>query len=74
MLTVTVEDGTGRLAQVEGYEVAGKTGTAQKAKEGGGYYDGRYIASFVGMVPQTTRGWSSWLPWTIPPRNTWGPM
>jgi cell division protein FtsI (penicillin-binding protein 3) len=51
MLTVTVEDGTGTLAQVEGYEVAGKTGTAQKVKEGGGYYDDRYIASFVGMVP-----------------------
>jgi len=51
MLTVTVADGTGRLAQVEGYEVAGKTGTAQKVKDGGGYYDDRYVASFVGMVP-----------------------
>lgn len=51
MLTVTVADGTGKLAQVEGYEVAGKTGTAQKVKEGGGYYDDRVVASFVGMVP-----------------------
>jgi cell division protein FtsI (penicillin-binding protein 3) len=51
MLTVTVADGTGQLAKVEGYEVAGKTGTAQKVKEGGGYYDDRYVASFVGMVP-----------------------
>lgn len=51
MLTVTVEDGTGRLAQVDGYLVAGKTGTAQKVKDGGGYYDDRHIASFVGMVP-----------------------
>jgi cell division protein FtsI/penicillin-binding protein 2 len=51
MLTVTVEDGTGRQAQVRGYEVAGKTGTAQKVKEGGGYAEDRYVASFVGMVP-----------------------
>ncbi len=52
MLTVTVNDGTGSRARVAGYEVAGKTGTAQKVKEGGGGYDtSRYVASFVGMVP-----------------------
>ncbi len=51
MLTDTVAYGTGGLAQIEGYEVAGKTGTAQKVKEGGGYYDDRVVASFVGMVP-----------------------
>jgi cell division protein FtsI (penicillin-binding protein 3) len=51
MLTVTVEDGTGKLAQVKGYSVAGKTGTAQKVKETGGYYDDRVVASFVGLVP-----------------------
>ena len=51
MLTVTVQDGTGKLAQVKGYDVAGKTGTAQKVKETGGYYADRVVASFVGMVP-----------------------
>lgn len=51
MLTVTVEDGTGKLARVEGYEVAGKTGTAQKVKASGGYSEDNVIASFVGMVP-----------------------
>lgn len=51
MLTDTVADGTGKLARVAGYEVAGKTGTAQKVKEGGGYYQDHVVASFVGMVP-----------------------
>lgn len=52
MLTDTVSDGTGKLAQVKGYEVAGKTGTAQKVKtDGSGYSEDRFIASFVGMVP-----------------------
>ena len=52
MLTVTVNDGTGSRGRVSGYEVAGKTGTAQKVKEdGSGYDDNRYVASFVGMVP-----------------------
>jgi len=55
MLSVTVEDGTGTNAQVAGYEVAGKTGTAQKVKEnGGGYADDRFMASFVGMVPASS--------------------
>lgn len=52
MLTVTVNDGTGSRARVEGYVVAGKTGTAQKVNhEDGGYYEDRFVASFVGMVP-----------------------
>jgi cell division protein FtsI (penicillin-binding protein 3) len=52
MLTVTVEDGTGKRARVAGYEVAGKTGTAQKIDPTTGKYDNnRYISSFVGMVP-----------------------
>jgi cell division protein FtsI/penicillin-binding protein 2 len=51
-LVRAVEEGTGKQAQVKGYWVAGKTGTAQKALEGGrGYAAGKYIASFVGMIP-----------------------
>jgi cell division protein FtsI (penicillin-binding protein 3) len=48
---VTVEGGTGRAAQVAGYPVAGKTGTAQKAEPGKGYLPDEFIASFVGFAP-----------------------
>jgi cell division protein FtsI (penicillin-binding protein 3) len=51
MLQNVVREGTGTLAAVRGYKVAGKTGTAQKPDSHGGYSSGRYVASFVGMVP-----------------------
>lgn len=43
--------GTAPLAQIEGYRVAGKTGTAHKLKVGGGYEKNKYISSFVGYAP-----------------------
>ena len=43
-------EGTGSRAQLEGFQVAGKTGTAHKT-ENGGYAKDRYIASFVGFAP-----------------------
>jgi cell division protein FtsI (penicillin-binding protein 3) len=52
MLQVTVDSGTGKNARLQGYSVAGKTGTAQKVNEdGSGYSDTKFISSFVGMVP-----------------------
>jgi cell division protein FtsI/penicillin-binding protein 2 len=54
MLTGVVDEhgGTGNAAAISGYTVAGKTGTAQKPGPGG-YTTGKYVASFVGMVPVT---------------------
>jgi cell division protein FtsI/penicillin-binding protein 2 len=49
---VDTEGGTGSLAAVPGYHVAGKTGTAQKPIPGG-YSTSKYVASFVGFVPAT---------------------
>lgn len=51
---VSSENGTGQPYQIEGYEVAGKTGTAQIAGKNGKYLTGRenYIFSFLGMAPK----------------------
>ncbi len=51
ILVGVVEEGSGRRARVEGYRVAGKTGTAQKAEKGGKGYLGREIMSFMGFLP-----------------------
>ena len=51
MLRDVVIEGTGQEAEVEGYQVAGKTGTAAKPDPSGGYSTSRYVASFVGVVP-----------------------
>ena len=47
---VISKDGTAYLARVEGYRVAGKTGTVKKAAVGG-YAEDKYISVFVGMAP-----------------------
>jgi cell division protein FtsI (penicillin-binding protein 3) len=49
---VTAEGGTGARAAMEGFKVAGKTGTAQKhSKTKRGYEKGKYVVSFLGFVP-----------------------
>ena len=54
MLYGVVAGGTGKNARVDGYRVAGKTGSAQKViPKGRGYASGKFIASFVGFLPIT---------------------
>jgi cell division protein FtsI/penicillin-binding protein 2 len=48
---VVSDIGTAEAAEIPGYSVAGKTGTAQKPSPRGGYEPGKYVATFVGMVP-----------------------
>lgn len=53
VLADVVNEGTGAAAAVPGYQVAGKTGTAQKVRTDGisGYAQDKYIASFAGFLP-----------------------
>ena len=56
MLAEVVDHGTGTDAAIDGYEAAGKTGTARKPQEGGGYRDAtagnyHYVATFAGFLP-----------------------
>ena len=47
--SVITPEGTGILAKIPGYRVAGKTGTAKKSSKGG--YGNKYIGSFIGIAP-----------------------
>ena len=46
-----VRRGTATQAAIPGFRVGGKTGTAKKVKDGGGYYDNLYTVSFAGIFP-----------------------
>src|SRR5204862_7895679 len=52
MLAYGVDVGTGQEAQIPGYWVAGKTGTARKVLANGTGYSDKYIASFIGFAPE----------------------
>ncbi|MGI6220352.1 MAG: peptidoglycan D,D-transpeptidase FtsI family protein [Coriobacteriales bacterium] len=52
MMIDVVEEGTGTLAQIDGFDAAGKTGTAQQVVDGQ-YSDGKYTITFDGMLANT---------------------
>jgi cell division protein FtsI (penicillin-binding protein 3) len=51
MLADAVASGTGQEAQIPGYWVAGKTGTARKPLQDALGYSEEYVASFIGFAP-----------------------
>ncbi len=51
MLRKVITDGTASLGEVPGYHVAGKTGTADKPNEQGGYHEDKVINTFATMFP-----------------------
>lgn len=50
-LKSVVDEGTGRRARIEGFSIAGKTGTAQKISDKGGYLEDQVVTSFIGFAP-----------------------
>ena len=48
---VVSNEGTAKRAAVDGYQVAGKTGTTNKINPAGGYFNDRVVVSFAGMLP-----------------------
>ena len=53
MLKRVVDEGGGKNAKVEGYQVGGKTGTAQKFVDGA-LATGKYVSSFIGFFPASS--------------------
>ena len=51
ILVMVTEEGTGQLAKVSDFKVAGKTGTSQKLEPNGAYSHSKHIASFIGFAP-----------------------
>lgn len=72
MLRLVITEGTGTLAKVPGYVVAGKTGTAAKPDQTGGYSETRYVASFIGLVPATRPELVILVAVDEPQREIWG--
>jgi cell division protein FtsI (penicillin-binding protein 3) len=51
ILIGVIENGTGKLAKMESFTAAGKTGTAQKLEPNGAYSHDKFVASFIGFAP-----------------------
>lgn len=51
LMLAVVDDGSGRKAQIEGYQIGGKTGTAQKYGENGAIIPDKHVSSFIAVAP-----------------------
>jgi membrane peptidoglycan carboxypeptidase len=51
MLLAVVQEGTATKADLQTFDVAGKSGTARRTSQNAGYTKGNYTASFVGLFP-----------------------
>ena len=73
IMTGVVEHGTATIVKIKGVDIAGKTGTAQKAKENGrGYEWGKYIASFIGYFPVSEPKYIILVVVDTPKTSIWG--
>lgn len=72
MLQSVVDDGTGKLARIPGYTVAGKTGTSQTVDPKTGTYGDKYIASFIGFAPATNPEYVVLIAVDEPQTSIWG--
>jgi len=72
MLVSVVEKGYGEPAEVSGYHIAGKTGTAQIARPGGGYWGSKKITSFIGYGPVEDPRFIMLVKLDNPKRGQWG--
>ncbi len=57
LMRAVVESGTGTPAAIDGFSIAGKTGTAQKAVPGQGYVEGKYTSLFAGVITADSPGY-----------------
>ncbi len=72
MLAGVVEEGTGELARIPGYTVAGKTGTAEKVDPKTGLYGGGYVTSFIGFAPAEDPEYLTLVVFDDPQTTYWG--
>ncbi|MCD6421974.1 penicillin-binding protein 2, partial [bacterium] len=74
MLVGVVEEGYGILAKIEGYKIAGKTGTAQVPSPEGGYYPDKTIQSFAGFFPADDPQFVILVKLDYPTKSKWGSL
>ena len=72
MLQSVVDEGTGHLARIPGYTVAGKTGTAQKVDPETGLYGDEYVTSFIGFAPAENPEYLALIAVDEPQVEIWG--